>query len=175
MNFVPQTSNRWPGVENDHTNETRWNINRKMWNNFTKSCSLVLLAFFSTVNLLLSCSPRPSHHPVFDCLQNNLHYHLHLQYQGVNHLYVTCWRGHISIAYNTILERTMYSEEACWGKSSVHLSEPWQTREAAIRPLTGHSCLFSACLAIHAVNYAVKFFLFVPNEKHTLINLVWHN
>ena len=135
--------------------------------------SLNLVALFQgllTVHLLLSCSPRPSHHPVFECLQQ-----YHLLYQGAVTYMSPVEQGCISIVYNTVQDQTLYSEKACRGKSSVHLSEPWQTHEAAIHPCTGHSCLFSAWLTIHAVNYVVKLFLFVPNEKHTLINLVWPN
>ena len=133
-------------------------------------CEIVspnLVALFQgllTVHLLLSCSPRPSHHPVFDYLQNRL------QYQGV-----VTYMSAVEQVYNTVQGQTLYSEKACRGKSSVHLSEPWQTHEAAICPCTGHSCLFSVWLTIHAVNFVVKLFLFVPNEKHTLINLVWPN
>ena len=54
-------------------------------------------------------------------------------------------------------------------KNPVQLSELWQTHKATISPPTGYSCLFSAWLAIHAVNYVVK--LFVSNEN--IINFIW--
>ena len=126
-------------------------------------CEIVspnLVALFQglpTVHLLLSCSPRPSHHPVFDCLQN------HLQYQGV--LFTILYKTKHCTVRRHAGVKVLYT--------SVSHGRPMRLQFT--HACTGHSCLFSAWLTIDAVNYVVKLFLFVPNEKHTLINLVWSN